>query len=301
MTQVHKIELKIADFNILIYTENENLILDVDTAYETFVVSDCKSFDSRINIVQGIPQKFSENNFLFKAPLSLNQQKNSDEYLWSINMIDNQYIVTTSKNKDKTEPNLVAVFQEGCKEITIYIAENSANTSKTVFPLEYPMGPLLLYYIALFNNAFMIHASGISDKSRGLLFTGFSGIGKSTMASLWLKNGAKLINDDRLIVRKIKDKYFMYNTPMYYKSAPQKSELTNLFILKQTPVIQAKKLTGAMAVSRLMAFCIQHDFEQKLIEKHLDMFSDLCTEIPLYELGFSPNEKVVKFIRENEF
>jgi len=47
----------------------------------------------------------------------------------------------------------------------------------------------------------MIHASGVNNAGHGYIFSGVSGKGKSTMAKLWDNSGARVIHDDRLILR----------------------------------------------------------------------------------------------------
>ena len=82
-------------------------------------------------------------------------------------------------------------------------------------PLEYPLDGLILYYLTVINNDIMIHASGVNYAGKGFLFSGVSGKGKSTMAGIWDNRGAKVIHDDRLIIRKTGDGYRMFNTPVY--------------------------------------------------------------------------------------
>jgi hypothetical protein len=55
-----------------------------------------------------------------------------------------------------------------------------------------------------------------------------------------------------------------------------------------------------MAIAKVMAFCIQNNFEKQFIESRLSFFSELCASVPVYELGFVPDERVVNFILENE-
>ena len=69
----------------------------------------------------------------------------------------------------------------------------------------------------------MIHASGVNHSGHGYLFSGTSGSGKTTMAKLWDKAGARVIHDDRLIIRNIAGSYKMYNTPIYMNDIPTES------------------------------------------------------------------------------
>ena len=100
-----------------------------------------------------------------------------------------------------------------------------------VDPLEYPLDGLILYYLTVMTGDIMIHASGMNYSGKGYLFSGVSGKGKSTMAGLWEDTGAKVIHDDRLIIRKSGSTYTMYNTPVYNNDEPQASPLNRIFII----------------------------------------------------------------------
>jgi dephospho-CoA kinase len=65
----------------------------------------------------------------------------------------------------------------------------------------------------------------------GRVFSGVSGIGKSTMAEIWRNIGAQVINDDRLIIRIVKDgSIVMFNTPMTYSDSYKSTPLNHLYL-----------------------------------------------------------------------
>jgi len=55
-----------------------------------------------------------------------------------------------------------------------------------------------------------------------------------------------------------------------------------------------------MSISRVMAFSIQNNFDRRFIEGRLDLFTELCSQVGVYELGFVPDESVVNFVLANE-
>jgi len=50
--------------------------------------------------------------------------------------------------------------------------------------------------------ALLLHAAGISYEGRGLAISGFSGMGKSTLALHIMKHGTRFLSNDRLMVRR---------------------------------------------------------------------------------------------------
>jgi len=78
----------------------------------------------------------------------------------------------------------------------------------------------------------MIHASGVNNAGHGYIFSGVQEKGKSTMAKLWDDSGAKVIHDDRLILRNSGNGYRMFNTPVYNDDEPRESPFSKIFIIE---------------------------------------------------------------------
>jgi len=146
----------------------------------------------------------------------------------------------------------------------------------------------------------LMHASCAFDGEKARMFSGFSGAGKSTISGIWAREGAQIINDDRLVIRKKDGVFWVYNTPMYYVDSSKKANLNAIYLIKHSPMNVLKNLTGALAVSRVMAFCIQNNFDRSFIDRRLSFFFFFCAVTPVAELGFVPDKEVVAFIIKNE-
>lgn len=281
--------LSIAGFTIRLKAADEKLIL-IEESYLPFILTRKHiSSDVIATSNKGIPEDLlQQTDLLFEA-------KNDQQKLFSIHDHSNSYRFIIYDQQAAGEVQQVALLDKDLSEWEFF--SRQTDTKEEIFPLLYPMVPLVLYYLTLKSEAVMLHASGVFDGDKGRLFTGFSGAGKSTMAYLWQKAGAKIINDDMLIVRKEKGNYVMYNTPMPYVDIPKKAKLDSAYLIKHAQNNGIKKLSGASAVSRLMAFCVQHNYNALFIEHHLNFLSDLCNKIPVYETGFLPDLSIVDFIK----
>jgi len=95
------------------------------------------------------------------------------------------------------------------------------------------------------NRGLLVHAFGVDDGGRGLLFAGNSTHGKSATACLW-KDRAAVLNDDRI---------WMYGTPWhgdYDGVAPHGVPLEKLIFLHHAPVdCPLPARPGASAASRI--------------------------------------------------
>jgi hypothetical protein len=167
-------------------------------------------------------------------------------------------------------------------------------------PMEYPLDGLILYYLTVIHGDIIIHSSGAYHNGHGYLFCGISGKGKTTMAKLWDIEGARIIHDDRLILRKEGKGYFMYNTPVYNNDEPNGSRLDRIFIIEHGIRNEILQLKGAESVSMIMANCIQHNWDPKIIAGLLDSVSALSASVPAAKLFFRPDRSVIDFILENE-
>jgi hypothetical protein len=167
-------------------------------------------------------------------------------------------------------------------------------------PMEYPLDGLILYYLSAIHGDIMIHASGVNNAGHGFLFSGVSGKGKTTLAKLWDQSGARVIHDDRLILRKTGTGYLMYNTPVYKNDVPLKSQLNKIFLIEHGMKNELIPVRGAESVSKVMANCIQHNWDPGIIARLLGSVSIMCGTIPTVRLIFKPDRSVIDHILENE-
>jgi len=166
-------------------------------------------------------------------------------------------------------------------------------------PFEYPLDGLILYYLSVINRDIFIHASGVKAGNQGFLFSGISGKGKSTMAGIWKNNGADVIHDDRLIIRKGADGYYMYNTPVYPGAMPASARIEKLFIIDHGAENMILPLNGSAAVSQLISNCIQHAWNEKHISQLVESVSTMCASIPVSKLIFRPDKSVIDLILQD--
>ncbi len=189
----------------------------------------------------------------------------------------------------------VALLEPDLKHWTIWSEERNGELE----PMLYPMAPILLHYAVLTADAVMMHASGVFDGEKGRMFSGFSGVGKSTISGIWRDNGSLLINDDRLIIRRENGRYYIYNTPMFYEDENKKAPLDAVYLIRHFPENDMEKISGAAAVTGIMAFSIQNNYDRRFVQHHIDFFTKMCEVVPIYRLGFVPDKNVIEFIKEN--
>lgn len=218
------------------------------------------------------------------------------ERFWSIHRHQqNLFIKTVFPLSSKTK-KAVLKYSLNSNEWDLWFEEAGNETD----PMEYPLDGLILYYLTVVHCDIMIHASGVNIAGHGYLFSGVSGKGKTTMAKLWENYGARVIHDDRLIIRRNSSGFFMYNTPVYRNDVPLQSPLNKIFLIEHGKKNELNPVKGACSISLLMANCIQHNWNQEIIARLLGSVSIMCSVIPSSRLLFKPDKSVIDHILENE-
>ncbi len=164
---------------------------------------------------------------------------------------------------------------------------------------------LLINYFAYRNQGIFTHSVGIKDlDGSGLLFAGKSGAGKSTTARLWYEHSkAMVLNDDRIIIRKRGNKFFMYGSPWhgdfsdYLVSRVDSAILKKIFFIRHFPKNIATAITPKQAFLRLYPALFPAFWDKNCLGNIVEFCDDLIKNVPCYRLGFVNNRGVINFIR----
>jgi len=222
--------------------------------------------------------------------------KKSDEF-WSVFQYHDDLFITVTFPDQDEERSAVLKFSLHSREWELRIN----NPGKSFDPMEYPLDGLILYYLTVIHGDIMIHASGINNAGHGYLFSGVSGKGKTTIAKLWDNTGARVIHDDRLIIRHTGSGGFvMHNTPVYRNDIPLQSPLNKIFLIEHGKKNELIPVRGAESISLVMANCIQHNWNSEIIARLLGSVSIMCSVIPVFRLLFKPDRSVIDSILDNE-
>lgn len=149
-------------------------------------------------------------------------------------------------------------------------------------------------------SAFILHSSFIKHNDKGILFTAPSGTGKSTQANLWNKfKKAKIINGDRSLIQKYKDKWCGFGIPFSGSSEyceHDMAELKAIIVLKQSPVNKIEKLDKSTAIKKLISETTINYWNSSFVNKVVDLINDLVEDVPVYEFACTKEEDAVEFL-----
>jgi hypothetical protein len=227
----------------------------------------------------------------------------NDFPLWEIYSRDSSLIVATYDQLDAHGLNQIAVTEFPYTNWIIYSRSDAESPDgvPVVEPLKFPMCSLFLYHQTLREEALLIHASGVLDVQTGRLFTGRSGVGKSTMARLWAEHGnARIINDDRLYLRKVNDQWVMYNTPMMYPQIPLKAPLNHIYVLNQALEFDCVSYSTPVAVGKVLGNCIVQTYNRNHVDHHFKVIESLIQSVSVNLLSSRANPEVLEGVRTFE-
>ncbi|TRX63007.1 hypothetical protein [Carboxylicivirga sp. M1479] len=218
-------------------------------------------------------------------------------YKWSVvksNYLDGIYVEFEEGSQIKSALALINIDE---KKIHIELEPFKKQGQLKLDPFFQPLGILIIQYIVHIYGGFIIHASTVSYNSKGYLFSAISGTGKSTMANIWKQYGARVINDDRLLIMPSKKGYQAFNTPMpYYQDISKNITIHKAFLINQSPSNYLKKLPILKGTLGLLTNCMQFQYEENQVQTRLEALQSIATECGVYECGFKPDKDIVELI-----
>lgn len=159
-----------------------------------------------------------------------------------------------------------------------------------------------LEQILLDFHAMILHCSFVKWKDKGILFTGPSGIGKSTQASLWEQcESAQIINGDRAILRNHEGKWKTHGLPFAGSSGIYRNDTVDLVaivVLKQGKVNKLRKLSPMEAFKNIYNETTSQKWNKDAQIRIMDLITELIQSINVYELECLPDDSAVDILKK---
>ena len=156
--------------------------------------------------------------------------------------------------------------------------------------------------ILLRNGRLIFHACCVASQLGGILFSGRSGIGKSTQGKLWCNcEGARIINEDRPILYKEGGCWSAYGSPYAGSSRWHVNDrvlIRAIVMLEQAECCGIRRLGAAEAFRKIYAQTTVADWNPENVGKACDLAESLVMDVPVYELACTPDQKAVDILKE---
>jgi hypothetical protein len=210
------------------------------------------------------------------------------------------------KSVIKNKQQLVLVNKRFNKATVYLLPSKKEDNAWTIGDILYDfLQVLLINYFSLEKSAVFVHSIGVKDlNGKGLLFAGKSGAGKSTTARLWHKHsGAMVLNDDRIIVRKLEGKFFIYGSPWhgefgdYLDSRIESAPLEKLFFIHHAPKNILTRLCAKEAFQQLYPVLFPVFWDKRSLENNISFCQELVDNVKCFKFGFKDNKDIIDFVR----
>ena len=241
---------------------------------------------------------------VFAAPLVEDTPEgpgNSGEPFWSVSKGNDTVYVQARVSDPMSWPLLI--IPESKDVWHIFLGQNRAKVDPLPYPVDplpYPLDGLLLYYLISKRGGIMVHGSGVIADGKGWLFTGKSGKGKTTLAKIFDSCGDRVIHDDRLILLKGDEGWFIHSTPVYRNDEPRSTKLDHLWIISHGRSNISAPVSGAEAAALVLANCIQQNWDRKATERLAAAVEDLVSSVAVSRLQFVPDRSVRDYLIARE-
>lgn len=214
-------------------------------------------------------------------------------------------IFETDLQKD-ADSLCIAVEQIKSNELCFYVNGSrslyyTALGGWSAYDLDVRLYELCAEYL-LANGVLHLHSSYILYRGYAVLFTGPSGIGKTTQAELWRDNeGAEIINGDVTLIRKVDGQYCAFGSPVHgssvyceNKSAPVLAVLS----LRQGQDNHIELLNGFETLADCMEEIYRPPMKESTREILYDTMDGFFSEIPVYRLTCRPDREAVVLVKK---
>jgi hypothetical protein len=291
----NKIFLKIADITCSVTSADPSAELCIDGATQNFLVPETDpdiTIKTRWSDLSGIK---CEGPKLFDSGA-----------LWQLHRADGAFLFSFSSHVFGPIPYKVAQLQRDFSKGEILLHRPYFRADESLYPLGFPLDELLFTNFLALGKGTEVHACGVTDShGRGHLFVGQSTAGKTTIARLWENEpGITVLSDDRIILRRIDNKIWMYGTPWHGEAmlaSPSRSPLTAVYFLEKGQKNELISQKASNSISRLFSCSFPPFYNRDALDFTLTFLEDVVKNVPCSELKFIPDKRVVEFIKGERF
>lgn len=150
------------------------------------------------------------------------------------------------------------------------------------------------YSRLLFVGGLMLHSSALEYEGKAYLFSGPSGMGKSTHTRMWQKafgDGVRTLNDDKPALRCIDGTWYAYGTPWCGKDGiniNDKAPVAGICFLRRGNENAIRRLSKFEATGAIMSQTLGA-VNEKILSLLLKTVEKVVEDIPVYELKCLPD------------
>lgn len=234
--------------------------------------------------------------------------KRGNSYIYKCPLEDKKQVMVVNNSFNRVKAYLLPkekkqAFDEKEKELLKRYRGFFWNVSDIIYDF---LQVLLINYLAVTKkDGIFVHGMGVKDKNRGLLFAGKSKSGKTTLAKIYHKDSdALVLNDDRIIVRKKNNDFYIYGSPWhgefsdYLESRIESAKLKSILFLKKAKENSIKSISVNKAFKYLYPAMFPTFWDKRGTEMITMFLTDLLSRVSCFRLKFRKDKSVIGFVKK---
>ena len=149
-----------------------------------------------------------------------------------------------------------------------------------------------------------LHSCAVNLAGQGILFSGVSGSGKSTMAGLWRRfapSNSHVIDDEHILARLDGRTPWLYGAPWSrgpYEATYSRTPLKAVFFISHGTQNRCIRMSRSEALAELMSQVFLPAWSREQLELTTQTCADLLGQVDCYRLPFVPDQEVIGFVQD---
>jgi hypothetical protein len=147
---------------------------------------------------------------------------------------------------------------------------------------------ILLSVLLARQNGFLLHAASVLNNGRAYIFTGKSGAGKSTVATLSPRGS--VLTDEISLLKFFDDAWHAFGTPFWgefrAEGANVHAPIAGLYFLNQASENRVERMNARESLRAILPNILFFSHERQTTESLLSLLSEFVSSTPCYRLFF---------------
>ena len=220
-------------------------------------------------------------------------------YLFWVRQNQNGFFRCFPNHFDGKTPYAVTDIHWGSGKVEVTFLPAEADSFKTMDKCFSHVG---FEELLIARDRIILHSSAVISDFGGILFSGPSGIGKSTQAKLWEElEGSRLLNGDRPILESSNGRWMAHGSPYAGSSRCHLREsvpVSAIVLLEQGDRCHIRRVNPSEAFRKLYAQTVVNSWNPEYVNKVCDMLFRLIGSVPVYCLRCTPDADAVNLLKE---
>ena len=196
-------------------------------------------------------------------------------------------------------PYKALLIDDDLRQGTLFLPR-APQSGKTGYALAFPLDELVFQHRLAREGGFEIHACAARLGGGVAFFCGVSGAGKTSLAEVLHRAGAKVLSDDRVAVRPRGGRLLAHGTPWHGSgrfASPEGGPLRAVFLLKKAAHSEATRVTEG-AAARIFARTFPPLWDARGVASVLAACGQVALTVPVFELRFRKDRSAFRAIEE---